>query len=254
MIVMSNGGPKLWGKFDYQDRLSHRFHGFHLDFEIVEESCRNKTNRIGPRQLRGQMGHFLTSLGEYPSKFREGADEFTASQLPAFSPSDILSYCEYLKQLPAAICTGVMKRRIISECCYSKSVHRPFNPVLYFASRRSLTLVGEGTDDPPYADVPNPCRRKSERKPYPTPMKILIRRAKEEKEIRKARPCRVLEKPPNNGLLVPELIGVAHQVYQARQSLLFGLRKLINVIPVQRCRYYALIFALIFSMGSFPFL
>lgn len=104
-------------------------------------------------------------------------------------------------------------------------------------------------DDPLYADVPRPCRRKSERKPYPTPMKILIRRAKEEKEARKAQPSRVLEDPPDNGLLVPELIGVAHQVYQAQQSLLLGLRKLIDVIPVQRCRYYPVIFLLIFLMG-----
>ena len=100
-------------------------------------------------------------------------------------------------------------------------------------------------DDPPYADLPRPCSKKSARKPYPTPMKILIRRAKEEREARKAQPCRVLEDPPDNGLLVPELIGVAHKVYQAQQSLLHGIRKLIDVIPVQRCRYYPVIFLLI---------
>ncbi|CBI15128.3 hypothetical protein VitviT2T_026260 [Vitis vinifera] len=130
-----------------------------------------------------------------------------------------------------------MQRRIISQFSYSKRVHCQLSPIFFFASRRTLTLGGEGVDDPLYADVPRPCRRKSERKPYPTPMKILIRRAKEEKEARKAQPSRVLEDPPDNGLLVPELIGVAHQVYQAQQSLLLGLRKLIDVIPVQRCRF-----------------
>ncbi|PQQ05319.1 APO protein 3 mitochondrial [Prunus yedoensis var. nudiflora] len=77
----------------------------------------------------------------------------------------------------------------------------------------------------------------SERKPYPTPMKVLIQRAKEEKEARKAQPCRMLEEPPDNGLLVPELVEVAHQVYRARQSVLFGLSKLLQVVPVQRCRF-----------------
>ncbi|CAL8991886.1 unnamed protein product, partial [Prunus brigantina] len=91
-----------------------------------------------------------------------------------------------------------------------------------FESERALTLVGDA-DDPLYADVPRPPRKMSERKPYPTPMKVLIQRAKEEKEARKAQPCRMLEEPPDNGLL-------------ARQSVLFGLSKLLQVVPVQRCR------------------
>lgn len=95
---------------------------------------------------------------------------------------------------------------------------------------------GGGVDDPLYCDVPKPCRNKSERKPYPTPMKVLIQRAKEEKEARKAQPCRLLEHPPDNGLLVPELVEVAHQLYRARHTLLLGLSKLLQVIPIQRCR------------------
>lgn len=102
---------------------------------------------------------------------------------------------------------------------------------------RTLTVsVGEG-DEPLYADVPRPSRNKSERKPYPTPMKVLIRRAKEEREARKANPCRVLEDAPDNGLLVPELVDVAHRVYRARETVLFGISKLLDVIPLQRCRY-----------------
>ncbi|OWM85684.1 APO protein 3, mitochondrial [Punica granatum] len=91
------------------------------------------------------------------------------------------------------------------------------------------------SDDQLYTDLPRPPRTKSERKPHPTPMKVLIRRAKEEREARKLQPCRMLENPPDNGLLVPELIPVAHHIYRARESLLKGLSELVRSIPVQRC-------------------
>lgn len=94
-------------------------------------------------------------------------------------------------------------------------------------------------EEVPYADVPRPGR-KWERKPYVTPMKVLIRRAKEERRTRQESPCRVLEHPPDNGLLVPHLIKVAHQVHSARESLLHGLTKLVKgeaAIPVKRCRF-----------------
>ncbi|XP_024027453.1 APO protein 3, mitochondrial isoform X2 [Morus notabilis] len=68
-------------------------------------------------------------------------------------------------------------------------------------------------------------------------MKTLIRRAKEERVARKAQPCRLLEHPPENGLLVPQLVAVAHQVHQARETLLLGVSKLLQVLPLQRCRY-----------------
>lgn len=90
-----------------------------------------------------------------------------------------------------------------------------------------------------YTDVPRPGK-KWERKPYPTPIKELIRRAKKEKKARMDDPCRVLQHPPDNGLLVPELIDVAHQVYHAHNFLQFGLSKLVDgvsAIPVQKCRF-----------------
>ncbi|KAL6634150.1 hypothetical protein ACP70R_026821 [Stipagrostis hirtigluma subsp. patula] len=93
----------------------------------------------------------------------------------------------------------------------------------------------------PYADVPRPGRR-WERKPYVTPMKVLIRRAKEERRVRQENPCRVLEHPPDNGLLVPHLVEVAHRVYRARERLLDGLTRLVegdDAIPVRRCRFCA---------------
>ncbi|KAL9239399.1 hypothetical protein vseg_013728 [Gypsophila vaccaria] len=96
---------------------------------------------------------------------------------------------------------------------------------------------GEETHDDSYTDLPEPRKGKSMRKPYPTPMKILIQRAKEEKELMKLNPCRVLEHPPDNGLLVPELVEVSKQVYWARESLLIGISKLLHFIPVLRCRF-----------------
>lgn len=104
-------------------------------------------------------------------------------------------------------------------------------------SLTNLDLPAIDDDDPLYADVPKPRKDKSERKPYPTPMKELIRRAKEEKQLRKSQPCRVLEDPPDNGLLVPELVHVAHNVHRCRNSLLSGLSKIIHHhVPVHRCR------------------
>ncbi|XP_025826353.1 APO protein 3, mitochondrial isoform X2 [Panicum hallii] len=105
--------------------------------------------------------------------------------------------------------------------------------------------VGGGGREPeedevvPYADVPRPGRR-WERKPYVTPMRVLIRRAKEERQARRENPCRVLEHPPDNGLLVPHLVVVARRVHAARERLLDGLTRLVegeDAIPVKRCRF-----------------
>lgn len=96
----------------------------------------------------------------------------------------------------------------------------------------------DGEGEGPYQDVPRPGK-KWERKPYVTPMKVLIRRAKEEKKGRQENPCQILEHAPGNGLLVPELIEVAHQAHRDRGSLLHGLSKLIEgdpAIPIHRCR------------------
>ncbi|PON67221.1 APO domain containing protein [Parasponia andersonii] len=130
-----------------------------------------------------------------------------------------------------------MQRRIVHRISHLKGLCGQFDQNVCLATERTLTAGANVGDDPLYADVPKPCRNKSERKPYVTPMKILIQRAKEEKEARKAQPCKLLEHPPDNGLLVPELIPVAHRVYQARESLLLGLSKLLQVFPIRRCRY-----------------
>ncbi|KAK9144397.1 hypothetical protein Sjap_004300 [Stephania japonica] len=131
-----------------------------------------------------------------------------------------------------------MWRTLIREWLLFETLFFQLSRSSFVTSRRTLTTHNINDVDLLYADVPKPCKTKSERKPYPTPMKILIRRAKEQRESRKAEPCKMLEHAPENGLLVPELVGVAHQVYRARDSLLHGLSKLVNVaIPVKRCRF-----------------
>ncbi|KAF9594146.1 hypothetical protein IFM89_028400 [Coptis chinensis] len=125
-----------------------------------------------------------------------------------------------------------MHRRVVSQ------IFRFKHNSSFLAFSTTLTLDADGVFDPLYTDVPNPSKRKSDRKPYPTPMKFLIRRAKEEREARKSEPCKILENAPENGLLVPELVQVAQQVYRARESLLHGLSKLVDIIiPVKRCRF-----------------
>ncbi|KAJ1437584.1 APO domain [Sesbania bispinosa] len=123
---------------------------------------------------------------------------------------------------------------IYSQLSLLKRLTHRLNTSLSFSSK-SWPATDVPDDETPYSDVPKPRRSKSKRKPYVTPMKVLIERAKKEKEARKAQPCRVLEEPPENGLLVPELVEVAHRVYQARSSLLSGLSQLVRVIPVLRC-------------------
>lgn len=43
--------------------------------------------------------------------------------------------------------------------------------------------------------------------------------------------------PPRNGLLVPELIPVAHEVFEARTQLVNGVAELLKVVPVHACRH-----------------
>ncbi|GLU20812.1 hypothetical protein SLE2022_369940 [Rubroshorea leprosula] len=132
----------------------------------------------------------------------------------------------------------MQRKSLISELFRLQNLNYGFNQSFFFSSEKThIPSLLADPDDSLYADVPKPQRDKSERKPYPTPMKVLIERAKKEREVRKAQPCRVLEDPPGNGLLVPELVDVAHRVYRARESLLSGVAKLIRVVPVQRCRF-----------------
>lgn len=123
-----------------------------------------------------------------------------------------------------------MQRRVLMSIFFRESTLQPFQHL-----QSSSVGYYSGDGEAPYDDVPKPSLPRS-RKPYPTPMKLLIRRAKEDKIARKENPVRILE-PPDNGILVPELVEVAHHVHRARLTLLNGLSELVNVvIPVKRCR------------------
>ncbi|KAL4017056.1 hypothetical protein IC575_024730 [Cucumis melo] len=106
-----------------------------------------------------------------------------------------------------------------------------------FHTRNAEKLGYDDAPDPSYVDLPKPRVSESSRKPYPTPMKVLIQRAKEERLARKAQPCTMVEHPPDNGLLVPDLVHVAHSVYLAWKTLLFGISRLLDAVPIQRCRF-----------------
>lgn len=129
-----------------------------------------------------------------------------------------------------------------------------------FHTRIAEKLGYDDAPDPSYVDLPKPRVSESSRKPYPTPMKVLIQRAKEERVARKAQPCTMVEHPPDNGLLVPDLVHVAHSVYLAWKTLLFGISRLLDAVPIQRCRcllydlYLFYVFGFIFSKSFWCFL
>ncbi|KAK7276043.1 hypothetical protein RIF29_17174 [Crotalaria pallida] len=138
--------------------------------------------------------------------------------------------------------------RPFSEEMRATIIHSNYSLLKRLSCRLNATLTfsSETWPQPPprtdlpgdqisYTDVPIPRRTKRERKPYVTPMKVLIERAKAERKARKAQPCRVLEESPENGLLVPELVEVAHRVYHARRFLLSALSQLLRFLPLLRC-------------------
>lgn len=59
--------------------------------------------------------------------------------------------------------------------------------------------------------------------------------AREDKKLAQLGIEKPLE-PPKNGLLVPELIPIAHEVLNAWEGLIRGLAQLLHVIPVHACR------------------
>lgn len=78
-------------------------------------------------------------------------------------------------------------------------------------------------------DLP-PVLPKRKKKPFVSPPKrggFLVKKGPKE---------RVLH-PPANGLLVPKLVPVAHEVFEARATLLQLLIKLMQVVPVKVCKF-----------------
>ncbi|GAB4849041.1 APO protein 1, chloroplastic [Ancistrocladus abbreviatus] len=86
---------------------------------------------------------------------------------------------------------------------------------------------------PQNVDLPS-LPPKNKKKPYPVPIKEIQRIARAEKKLAGMGIEKPLE-PPKNGLLVPELIPVAHEVLDAWKDLIRGVAQLLHVIPVYAC-------------------
>ncbi|KAK4788844.1 hypothetical protein SAY86_020163 [Trapa natans] len=86
---------------------------------------------------------------------------------------------------------------------------------------------------PQNVDLP-PILPKKKKKPYPIPFKKIQQAARKDKKLAQMG----IEKPqdpPKNGLIVPELVPVAHEVLYAWRVLIKGLAQLLHVIPVYGC-------------------
>lgn len=90
-------------------------------------------------------------------------------------------------------------------------------------------------------DLP-PILPKKKKKPYPIPFMLIKKAARRDKKLAEMGIEKPLE-PPKNGLLVPDLIPVAHEVLDAWKVLIKGVAQLLHVIPVYGCRQVGLLIA-----------
>lgn len=82
-------------------------------------------------------------------------------------------------------------------------------------------------------DLPAPLPRKK-KKPYPIPLKQILRTSRADKKLAQKGVEKTLE-APKNGLLVPDLVPVAYEVLDAWKILIQGLAELLHFIPVHAC-------------------
>ncbi|KAL0742711.1 hypothetical protein Bca4012_084224 [Brassica carinata] len=82
-------------------------------------------------------------------------------------------------------------------------------------------------------DLP-PVLPKNKKKPYPVPFKQIQEAAKKDKKLAQMGIEKHLD-PPKNGLLVPTLVPVAHEVIDNWKLLIKGLAQLLHVVPVFAC-------------------
>lgn len=109
------------------------------------------------------------------------------------------------------------------QACNSSKGSQPFSPLHARAST---------SGDPQNKDLPR-ALPKNKKKPYVVPPKRGGFLAKKGPK----KPLEDFYSPPGNGLLVPELIPVAHAVYEAREALLHLVAKLMEVVPVKACMF-----------------
>lgn len=77
--------------------------------------------------------------------------------------------------------------------------------------------------------------KKSERKPPVTSFNELKRQARLKKKERE-KVHEIILQPPENGLLVQQLVPIAHEVYAARSELLSTVSTLVKYIDIYTCR------------------
>ena len=85
----------------------------------------------------------------------------------------------------------------------------------------------------PYVELPRKLK-KSERKPWVTSVNDLKRKARVGRKDKQLVRERILQ-PPENGLLVKELVPVAHEVYSATTELFFCASMVVESIAVYCC-------------------
>eukprot|EP01018_Ginkgo_biloba_P016414 Gb_29513 [translate_table: standard] len=124
-------------------------------------------------------------------------------------------------QMSSVLLRGDTNEAFSSSCCHSH------------------VNVSRAAKYPQNVDLP-PVLPKNKKKPFPTPIKEIRRAARQNEKKNKLEEERgeaKIPEPPENGLLVPELIPIAHEVLEARKTLVKDLLKLLSVVPVYGCRY-----------------
>ncbi|MCL7043391.1 hypothetical protein MKW94_028708 [Papaver nudicaule] len=120
--------------------------------------------------------------------------------------------------------------------------HQELQPNRPSKARTFCCAGGAGRENPilkrsvPYPqnmDLP-PILSKKKKKPYPIPLKKIQQAAKADKKLFEKGIEKPLE-PPENGLLVPDLIPVAYKVLEAWKVLIQGLAQLLHVVPAHGC-------------------
>ncbi|XP_051118891.1 APO protein 3, mitochondrial-like [Andrographis paniculata] len=114
--------------------------------------------------------------------------------------------------------------RFLHKCCKQSFTDgaevRTFARALYSSRFGSVELPGK--------------RKKSERKPWLTEINEIKRISRMEKRERRIVRESILE-PPENGLLVKELIPIAHEVFAARTRLVTCVSRVADEIPIFVC-------------------
>lgn len=135
--------------------------------------------------------------------------------------------------------TTVRTDRRICACTYERPNHNPstykrpsHNPSTYKRPNHNPSTK-KHEKLPQNVDLPAKLPKKK-KKPFPIPIKEILQAARADKKLAQMGIEKHLE-PPKNGLLVPKLVPVAHEVINAWKDLIRGVAQLLHVVPVHAC-------------------